>query len=192
LLLRPDTIFDLQVTAGSNLLSDIQTEVKDGVLYLSNANKYNWVRSFEKRITVEVGLPDLKELYYNGSGNIQTIDTLKTSLFEFNSWEGAGRVALCVQSEDCYFRLHTGTADIHISGKSKDAYFYTTTYSPIHAEQMHAENTSVLHMGINDVFIHANKSVNIHIENSGNVYCSGKPEIKSVHVNGAGDFIEKE
>ena len=49
-----DTINKAIVIAGKNIIGNIPTEIKDGILTIRNNNKYNWSRSYSKTLKVEL------------------------------------------------------------------------------------------------------------------------------------------
>ena len=54
LVLEERAVGTLSVEAGRNLLGQVETEVRESMLVISDRNTCNWVRSFKPRITVRV------------------------------------------------------------------------------------------------------------------------------------------
>ncbi len=115
----------LVVEAGGNLLSEIVTEVtSDSVLVISNNNRCNWVRSYDKPINVYLDFTRLDNLDYRSIGDVINQDTIRLDSMKINVWEGAGKIELLLKTETCQANLHDGTADIVLRGISKINYYY--------------------------------------------------------------------
>ncbi|HQW58476.1 MAG TPA: DUF2807 domain-containing protein, partial [Gammaproteobacteria bacterium] len=54
LVLTQDTVNRIIVEAGRNLIPDILTDVNNGKMVIKNSNKFNFLRSYKKKIRVLV------------------------------------------------------------------------------------------------------------------------------------------
>jgi len=61
----------LQVEGGSEVVKDLRSYVKDGVLFIRpNDSRWNWFEGSHK-LVLTITMPELKELEANGAGSIQ-------------------------------------------------------------------------------------------------------------------------
>ena len=65
---------NLKVTAGKNLISEVITNVDNGVLRIKNENDCNWVRDFNSTMIVEVWTPSIKKILVEDSaGDVRVL-----------------------------------------------------------------------------------------------------------------------
>src|SRR5688572_19597154 len=69
--LIPDSVYYAEVLCGENLQANVNTEIKNGELYIENINKCNWVRSYKNPMEVKVHLPKLHSIFHDGFGKIK-------------------------------------------------------------------------------------------------------------------------
>src|SRR5688572_6814 len=69
--LIPDSVYYAEVTCGDNLQANVNTEIRNGELWIENINKCNWVRSYKKPMEVKVHLPKLHSIFHDGFGKIK-------------------------------------------------------------------------------------------------------------------------
>ena len=112
-------IYSLSVTCGSNIIDGIETRVEGSTLYIRNKNKCNWLRDFNNQFTVQVSGPDLNLLTTTGSGNFTNTDTLTTGEIKIESKDGSGIISVTVTNSFLEAAVHTGPADIIISGSTR-------------------------------------------------------------------------
>lgn len=104
------------VEGGENLLPKIMINSRNDTLHISNENTCNWTRDYQ-RIKVFVSLPELRGLIHNGFGNVYTLDTLKTSLFQILVQESTGDLHLVVDNKWTHV-VSNSLSLISISGKT--------------------------------------------------------------------------
>ncbi|MBK8341347.1 MAG: DUF2807 domain-containing protein [Flavobacteriales bacterium] len=105
------------VEAGENLIDQVSTNLRDGVLEIRNANKCNWVRSFKPRITVKVPLADVAKLVLRGTGNVRCTDTIVRDVFLLDQWGAQGTTELMLDVGRVDIGLHTGAGDVVLHGR---------------------------------------------------------------------------
>jgi len=195
---RVDLLFEhrssntVAVEAGSSLLDQVVTEVRDGTLYISNENRCNWVRSFKPRITVKVPLDQIAKLTVRGTGNVDCADTLVRERFDLAQWSAQGSVRMLLDVQTLDAGLHTGAGDVKLEGRcSGEAFLYSGIMGPLDASGLRSRFVSVNNSGIADVRCWATTFLVVQLNSFGDVYFSGDPLNVESSINGTGRLIRE-
>ena len=191
LIIYPVTLPFIQVSAGEHLIEGIITELQENTLYIRNENKCNWVRSFENKYTVKIGVQSLDDIEYHGSGNIHFMDTIKTNDFIFNSWNGSGSTFLIIECATSNINNNAGRPDIHVSGISGVSYVYNHDVSSIDASDLISGFTFMRNSSTGDCRVYVTKELEAEIVDSGDIYYKGNPYKVSRTGAGSGKLMEE-
>lgn len=189
LFIRQDTFYSCKVEAGENLLPKIKTEISNNTLKISNKNTCNWVRSFKKPINIFLTFPKLYYIEYNGSGNIECADTLFSDSIRVDSWNGSGSIQMVINTKMSRFNLHTGPADIDISGYSGVNYLYLAGNGKADLSNLQNGYTFITSKSTNDTYINVSKELDSWIDYIGNVYYKGNPYSVKTKYTGSGRLV---
>ena len=75
-----------EITGGENLIPFVLTEVENGVLTISNKNKWNWIRNIEKsKTSITIWTDSINHVLYSGVEPLVFDDTLHVKDFVFES-----------------------------------------------------------------------------------------------------------
>ena len=181
----------IEVEAGRNLMDQVITEVRDGVLHIRNDNRCNWVRSFKPRITVKVPIEVVDKLILRGTGNVTSTDTVKQDVFEVEQWMAIGTTTLTVDVNAVYIGLHTGAGDVVLRGRaSENANLYSGIMGTIDASEMRAHSVNINNSGIGDLRCWAEVELNVAIRDAGDVHYRGDPIFVDTQITGSGSLIK--
>ncbi len=181
-LIKSDSNY-IEITTGENLMRNIITEVIDSVFYISNNNGLNCIRGYN--------VPLEAKIYYNNAlacinfssvGNLRsesTINTANNSRFDINLIEGSGDIDIELNILHCYIKTFYGTSKITLKGKADYSHFYHSTFGRIQAEDFTSRFIYVHTESSNDIYINCTDSLCSHINDLGNIYYLGNPEIES-------------
>ena len=185
--------FQIKVEGGKNLLSAIKTEVIDSALVIRNTMKCNWMRSYNREITVYATLPALREIRYEGSGDVRNEGQIKLDSLEVNIWGGAGSFNLNLDVESLKLALHYGTADVTVKGRALMTTIYANSYGPFYCSDLISNIVYIRNSGTNECYVYARHILEVEITSVGNIYYSGflgdPAEIKR-NITGSGKLIE--
>lgn len=181
----------VSVEAGRNLLGQVETEVRDGMLIISNRNTCNWVRSFKPRITVRVPIEQAGFLILKGTGNVSSTSTVRRGEFRIEQGGGQGTAVIDVDVDTCVAGLHSGAGNVVYTGRAGLAFLYSAGMGPIDASGLEAERVLVNNSGVTDIRCRAMQEMDAQIYNAGNIYYSGSPLITS-QLLGSGQLIQVE
>ena len=188
-IIHPDTVNRIRVTAGANLINKIETEITDGILRIRNNNHCNWVRSFNPTIKVEVWTNDLIKIRTDDSnGDVTFTDTLHVHDFRFDSYNSLGTYNLLLNAYQATLVLNNGPADFYGYGKVTVAYYYSAGYGKLDFRNIESEKVFMNNRGTNDIFVYAKQLLEAKIEYIGNIYYKGNPIIKQ-EITGSGQML---
>lgn len=177
------------ITGGANLLEGVETSIKDGWLIIRNNNKCNWVRDFNKRITVDIYTDTLIRLDNYGSGNFVTADTISVTDFRYDNWNATGTIQFYFNTVRFYMNIHTGTSDLTARGVSEVQILYYNGYGKINLRQLSGNLIFMNNSGTNDMYVSVKDELYATIEEAGNIFYSGSPAVVVPQIKGTGKLI---
>lgn len=177
LVLTQSDEYSISVLGVKNVLKKVRTDINNEVLNIKNNNSCNWMRSFDREITVYANVKTLNQIEYRGSGDISSTNTITGDSLQLSVWEGAGKVELDVDLYRNYIYFHIGTADIHYRGNAYLSYISLSSFGPIYAENLTTRFSYVSNKGSNLCFVNSNLQLEATITNLGDIYYFGDPEI---------------
>lgn len=181
----------VEVEAGRNLLGQVITEVKDGVLRIRNDNRCNWVRSFKPRIIVKVPIAQVSALILRGTGYVTCTDTIRSERFTIEQRGAQGSCELTLDVQAVEVALHTGAGDVTLHGRcSGAANFYNGIMGPIDASDMVARFVNINNSGVTDIRCSVDEWLDVQIRDAGDVYFTGEPSGVASVVTGTGRLIQ--
>jgi len=180
-----------EVAAGENLQDFIITEVRDGVLYIENDNRCNWVRSYKRAINVTVRSPEVNEITYYGSGKVECLNQIHPATFLLNAWEASGNITLDIASEDVELKLHTGPVNLNCKGTGDFVVVYNNGLGTLDSRDFKAREALAVNANSGELKVFADSILNANIEGNGDLFYSGEPKI-NLRITGNGKLIESE
>ena len=189
LVLTQSADYLISVEAGENLIDLIETELKYNILTIRNKNKCNWVRSYNKPITVYVSLSKLVSLQYRSAGDVIVTNEFVLDSLRVESWGGAGMVNMTVDCGVGVYAIHTGTGDLNISGKTGVSYVWNSGNGFFFGENLNTNYTFISTKGTGDCYVNAVTDLGATILHIGNIYYRGNPEV-TADIRGTGKLIK--
>jgi len=154
-----------EIEADDNILPLIKTEVRDGVLFVSNDQQYHSSKSPTLRITV----PELNSFANHGAGDVTIND--------------ANSNDLSIKS--------TGAASIDAAGKAKVVTISTAGAGNIDTSKLTAEKAKVDVSGAASVDVFASDQLDVTVSGVGSVTYSGNPKVVNKSISGIGSVNPK-
>lgn len=179
--------FKLEVNAGGNLLSNIQTTVKDGILTIKNNNRCNFVRGYKKRITVTLTVPKIKKVDNEGVGTLRISENFTQDTI-FVRAENSGDVYINGTFKLLQTSSH-GNGDIYLTGQCDRLYAYMYGTNFLNAQDLIINSLVFVEtISIGDARIRAplNGNLDCNIWRSGNIYYTGEPTFITNFSDGSG------
>jgi hypothetical protein len=150
----------VEVDADDNILPLIKTEVRDGILFVSNDQPYH----SSKTVTLRITLPELNSVANHGAGQIKIVDANSSDL-KIDS---------------------TGAASVDAAGTAKSIQISSTGAGEIDTSKLHADKAKVEVSGAASVDVYASEQLDVDVSGAGNVSYSGNPKTVNKHVSGIG------
>ncbi len=190
-LIWDTTESSVRVEAGSGIIDNIITEVKNDALKIYNTNRCNWVRSFKKKVTVTVIGSQWNAITYRGSGTIRSQNQLKMDQLNLDCWEASGDIYLNIDCKKSYLKSHTGPTVINVQGNSSYSYLFLAGNGLIRAENLVATDTYIINKNQGDAYINTSLKLDAFIEGNGNIFEFGSPVSVDVTKSGSGNLIRR-
>jgi hypothetical protein len=149
-----------EIEADDNILPLIKTEVRDGILFVSNDQPYHSSKTVSLRIT----LPDLNSVANHGAGQIKIVDANSSDL-KIDS---------------------TGAASVDAAGTVKSIQISSTGAGEIDTSKLRADKAKVEVSGAASVDVYAGEQLDVNVSGAGRVSYSGNPKTVNKHVSGIG------
>lgn len=190
LVLVPGNQSYLKVEGGKNLLSAVKTDIADSTLTIRNTMKCNWIRNYNREITVYATAPALKEIRYEGSGDVRTDGSLAIDTLSLNIRGGAGSFNLDLNANVLNLAMHYGTVDLTVKGSAIMTTMFANSYGPFYCGDLKSHIVFIRNSGSNDCYIHAEHVLGAEITSVGNIYYTGNPFDLSSTITGSGKLIK--
>jgi len=174
----------LNIRAGSDIISEIETVVEDRKLEIKFKHHSDWGNEHIGRIDVYVTAKSLSSLANAGSGSIKVEGVVSGDNVDI-VLSGSGDIESSVKSD----RLHatiSGSGSIHLSGSTEDAKVVITGSGEVKARQLKTGSAAVTIAGSGSAYFNADKTVSAHIVGSGNVVYSGSATVTDSRTIGSG------
>jgi hypothetical protein len=189
LTIKQGSPYSIRIMGGKNLLEGIETSVSGGWLTLRNNNRCSWMRNMDEHINVEVVLPELSHLKYNGYGNISGSDTLRGQSLTIDSWNGSGQANLMVAYDSLCLRVHTGPFDFHLRGRANYTYIFHAgngfhRLENLASQYIHAESKAT-----GDIYLWPVQQLFVRLKGEGNIFYKGNPVINLAQESGKGKLL---
>jgi hypothetical protein len=190
--LIPDTVEYIEVAGGENVIPFVQALESNGKIVISNENKCNFLRSFKKKIQVNIHLKQLRFLRYTGGGEVVSSDTIHTSELRLFIVDGGGPVNLMVQTGYLEAVIAHGYGDFTFSGTSLATFLncqsngFCDTRNLSTTGNLRVRSSSSADMRVNA----AQTNFIVEIYGRGNIRYTGTPNSLVTTITGEGQLIQ--
>lgn len=178
------------IFGGKHLIPQIKTEIRGDTLFIYNANRCNFLRSFEQELLVELEFDQIRGLTFYGGGEITCRDTIHSGLFGVDVWDAGGNIDLTLNTDTSYASIHNGPADITYQGESEVSYSYSAGYGTIDLSGLNTSRSLVNSSGTSQISVRCTDFLNAQIYYIGDVIYYGNPTIVEQQIEGTGELID--
>lgn len=181
----PGSQYSVEVTAESNLLPYIETDVNGHNLKIRTRG----VHSLRQNLPIEVNIttPDLTGLSLSGSGII------KTGSFDANSFSinisGSGDIDTEVYADKIKANI-SGSGIIYLTGDAVETDFVVSGSGKIKSFNLLQDHCKAAISGSGDMYVNVFETIDANISGSGRVYYVGHPLIHT-SISGSGEVVDK-
>jgi len=176
----------IYIKAGENLISDINFNVTDSVLTITNKNRCNWVRTpGNPGIYITNNLLDKIEIY--DYSNFYTVDTLSLKKLEIYS-DGTGNFDITLNLDTLYIES-IYISNFKIAGYINSLNILFTNDSRFDGKQLLSNFNEIKHHGSNLIELYPLKSLTGELNSTGSIHYYFDPEFIDVRIEGSGKLI---
>lgn len=179
------TKHEVVVSAESNLLPYIETDVRNGNLNLSVAGIHSLKNT--RPIEIYITTPILEAVRLSGSGEITTgmfnVDKFKTVI------SGSGTIATAINARSADIVI-SGSGNVEIFGNVNEARMTISGSGKIYAYDLQLRECIANISGSGDMFVKISRSLQAAISGSGYVYYIGTPSVQT-QISGSGKVIRE-
>ncbi len=188
IFITQDPVFEVKVEAGKNIVPLIKTEVVDGTLIITNNNRCNWTRSYDKPFNVYIKMPLIKYIGSEGTGNIKSLNTITTDVLNVQT-KNSGNIELTVSNSNITTYMH-GAGDVTLHGTTNQHYVDIGGTAFLNCKDLQTGYTSI-HTFTTGLCNITTTKLACRIDYVGDVYCYGSPVIVEETLNGTGQLYLK-
>jgi hypothetical protein len=187
---RYDSNYRIEVTFGENLLEHIHTEVVGNELRLGNDARCNWVRDLSKLPSVTLYAPHFSRFENRGNGEVVFKDTLRSSYFIYEEFEGNGDVSLLLHCDEVDIFQHTGRCRVLAKGQSDLVRMYSSGVGQLDGSALLSTSTLVNNSSFQDIRVNSSGYLFALITKQGDVCYTGSPTTLDINAEGSGQVIQ--
>lgn len=181
----PGNTYSVEVTAESNLLPYIETNVNGKKLKITTRG----VHSLRQNLPIEVHIttPVLNGISLSGSGLIETGSFLSDN-FEITI-SGSGDIDTQISADKIKANV-SGSGSIYMEGDAIETSFVISGSGKIKAYNLEQSDCQATISGSGDMFVNVSQSIDANISGSGHVFYVNHPMIRT-SISGSGAVINK-
>jgi hypothetical protein len=180
----PGDDYLVEVTAESNLLPFIVTDVDGNVLKIRNRGTHNLHNT--RPMKVYVTAPRLKGVSLSGSG------FMETGSFPANNFEivlsGSGKIETEIYSDGLDVQI-SGSGEVSVSGECNHSDMFISGSGKILSYGLEQQSCHATISGSGDIFVNVEDLIDVKISGSGNLYYMNMPDVHS-GISGSGKVID--
>jgi hypothetical protein len=183
-ILRQGKGQEVFVDAQENILDELITDSRNGVLYIQTDK---CIRRYEQ-IIIYITLPFIESLKISGSGSIMNDGAIQTDEIEL-SIPGSGEININSLNAQFISSRISGSGRIYLYGDEivKQHNISISGSGSMKANSLSTESVDIDITGSGSIWIKATKVLNADIMGSGSVYYKGNPTITS-KITGSGQI----
>ncbi len=190
LVITQGNAYSIKLEGGENLLPGITTTFSDSTLTIRNNNTFNWLRSYDYKITAYVTLPHIFVLEYKATSTVTNTDTLREDSLTVTSTGGSGYIDLVIKTGVSKLSITSGSADMKISGTTGLNFIYSGSYGPFKCLGLKSDFLYMENASTNDCYVNVKSHLEYKISGLGNIYYTGNPPEISGSTTDAGRLIK--
>lgn len=171
----------VKVTADDNVIRQVLTYTRDGVLIVENRSSMKGVN-----IEVFVTMPDIRLMEVQNRVKVDFPGSFGIHDFDLRLM-GSGSVSISNMVSDGKINLYTqGSGNVRIGGSCKVLKFRSEGSGSVFAENMTCPDITAKLTGPGSVFVSANGKLAVQVDGPGSLFYTGTPATLQKSVRGAG------
>lgn len=178
---------EVKIVAEDDIIDDIVTEVKNGVLhiYMEKNNWFNWGRINETR-KAYVTVKQLELIDASSGSDVRSENTLKGNVLDIEASSGSD-VYLEIVYKNVSVKTSSGS-DARLKGKAKYFAASASSGSDIVARDLETEKCNVKASSGSDATVNVSEELVAKASSGADIRYYGNPKIKDINESSGGDI----
>lgn len=135
---------------------------------------------------LKLSLPSLNHLYFAGTADLWSADTLDRDSLTIECWNSAGDIDLNVNIKKFTLANHIGPSDIRIKGQADLLYLFSGDIGYLYLQDLDAKGIYLTHDAYGEVHVSASHTLDASINSSGDLFYYREPKFLELRRNGRG------
>ena len=186
-----DTLNEIVVKGGENVISFVDFAQSDSVLAISNKNKCHFFRDADREIIVEIHYDHFVKFSGQPTDSVLGMNTLTGERLAFDFENGAGSLDITVDVDYLHILIFNGAGDFTARGKvnkKADLTVQTNAYGDASLLQcpfyfLHDRSTGDMRVNLESA------AADAYVDGTGNILYSGSPLELIIEKSGDGECI---
>lgn len=174
----------LEVSGDESLVKRLEVKQRGDLLELSLEGKDPSGFFKKEGIRIDLSIADLRELDFEGAGNIRTTHSLSLEDLRIIG-KGVGNINLEIEAETVDSKLNF-VGNMVLKGETNEFYLVNEGIGNIDASKFTAQFVDLISSGIGSVSVHCEDELSIEVNGIGSVSYTGNPTVISEKVSGIG------
>lgn len=183
---------EIKITAGKNIVGQIVAKVKNNTLTIENVNRCNFVRSYNRKITINIRVKYLDDIEILSASNLSSLDTLHFELRNLKLKNyGLGDINLKLISG--FLDVQTiNSGNVYVEGFSNILSCSIEEVTQFDGRKLLCDDIYMDCHSPLDSYVNARNKLFVRIYNNGNVFYVEKPKFnfELVEQKGQGQLIK--
>ncbi|WP_018476394.1 head GIN domain-containing protein [Pontibacter roseus] len=163
----------VRIEAQENLLNNIKTEVKNGVLHIYNEGSISTNKGMKAYITVR----ELNKVDISGGVKVTGKSTFKADAFTLDL-SGGSKVTLAINTKKLNADL-SGASKVEITGRADEMVMDLSGASSVNMSELEAKTARIDASGASKVRVFAKDRLDINASGASKVEYKGSPQVSS-------------
>ena len=176
--------FNCAITSQANIIDAVKVDVSGNELTISSDYNFD-----DTNIEMVISLPGLKQVAINGSGNMKTLNVIKSKTLKLYI-NGSGSMDIDAEADKILAEIN-GSGSCKINGSAKSFDCNINGSGDLHGFDLASIESQVEINGSGDAEVMATDLLDASIRGSGNIFYKGSPHLKS-EIVGSGTIKKSE
>lgn len=183
---------EVKITAGSHIIDQIVTKVKNNTLTIENKNTCNFVRSYERKIKIEIRVRFLDDIEIFSASNLRSPDTLHFEKSNYLNLKNNGLGDINLKLKLGYLEVHSiNSGNIFLEGFVNILTCSIEEVTVFDARKMLCDDIYIDSHTPLDCYINPKNLLAAKIFNKGNIYYVTKPpKFELTEQRGKGQLLQ--
>jgi hypothetical protein len=183
--------YKVEISGGENVIKGINCTVENNTLTVENENVCNWVRTYNKDITINIYSPIINKIIMIGESDLFSVDTFETDTFFLLVYSDIGTADIKLNTKHSILKVNAGTGRYTFRGSTKSSYVYSHGSSFIYEDKLQTENSQLVNISCGDIFVNVTNLLFVEYIGRGDIFYKGDPdEIVVKESTGEGELIK--